>query len=136
MRHRRQEFTVRYRSNLSLDSTFPTSAQHRAVAGGDADNLKFRDMPEYCIHKMILNIIIAPAVVETFATDEVAIERGRQMLKSEHDVEIWTGARCVTRLKADRARRRCLCKSKQRAAVPEMLAAHETATHYTRQSRL
>jgi hypothetical protein len=56
-------------------------------------------MPEYRYTLDRSNSSSQPAEIIECKTDQQAIEKAHTLLKLR-DIEIWTGARCVTRIKA------------------------------------
>lgn len=56
-------------------------------------------MPDYRLYLVDGNRIIGPPTIITCASDKAAITAARER-HTLHDIEVWEGARCVTRLKA------------------------------------
>ena len=56
-------------------------------------------MPEYRVYTLTSGNTIrgAPAII-VCDTDQEAVEQARQSI-DDHDIEVWQGARCVTRLR-------------------------------------
>lgn len=60
-------------------------------------------MPDYRLYLLEGNLILGPPVIIACASDQEAIETAQKRLGAR-DVEVWKGARCVTRLKAPDAK--------------------------------
>jgi hypothetical protein len=55
-------------------------------------------MPDYRLYRMDGNRILGQPTVIDYASDQEAVEAARKQL-TDRDIEVWIGARCVTRLK-------------------------------------